>query len=274
MKLPGYKGLCATLAMLFAAPLGAAELEALLEWGQRIELGTPVSGVIGEVPVQVGQRVAAGELLLALDPRLFKARLEQAQAAAVEAEQLRLEAEREWQRARELYDRTVLSDRERSLAEIDAARAAAAWRKAQAELAQAQLELEYSQLRAPFTGMVVALQGQPGQTVVSALRSEPLVVLAGQGEMLARALVNSEQAQQLKPGDEVPVKVRSQTLPGKVRHLGLEPESPNGLGILYHLDVAFSPPQGWTLRRGEPATLLLKDALAAGRKEPPAEDKE
>jgi len=273
MTLPRSIGLIAGLATLFAGPLPAAELEALLEWGGRVELGTPLAGMVSSVEVREGQQVAQGDLLLTLDQRLFQARLEQAQAAAQEAEQLKLQAEREWQRARELHDRALLSDRKRALAQIDAARAGAAWRKAQAEQTQAQLELEYSQLRAPFSGVVVAVYVKPWQAVVNQTQVVPLLALANNTEMVARALINSEQAQHLQIGADVPVMLRGQRLPGKVLRIGLEPERPDGLGILYQLDVGFVPPQGATLRAGEAATLELKDLPGKGNKEKEPADK-
>lgn len=268
MKLPHLVGLSAGLVMLTNAPLKAADLEALLEWGQRVELGTPVSGVVGEVAVHRGESVEKGDLLLALDARLFQAHVEQAEAAAQEAEQLKAEADRELKRAKELHDRTLLSDRERTLAEIEAARAAAVLRKSQAELAQAKLELEYSQVRAPFAGVVVDVRAHAGETVVSDLQSTPLVVLADRSEMVARALVNADQARQFKPGAPITVSLRDQQIQGTVRGVALEPERPDGLGILYHLDVAFVPPADWVLRVSEPATLMTNGGPRA--KEPPA----
>jgi multidrug efflux pump subunit AcrA (membrane-fusion protein) len=42
----------------------AAGWPATLEWARRVELGVPVSGVVQEVTVAPGQRVAAGTVLV------------------------------------------------------------------------------------------------------------------------------------------------------------------------------------------------------------------
>ena len=58
-------------AVWLAAPVAAAtDLPASLDWGKRVELSTPVSGVIQNVPVKPGQRVEKDTVLLKLDQRL------------------------------------------------------------------------------------------------------------------------------------------------------------------------------------------------------------
>ena len=104
--------------------------QATLQWGQRAELGTLVSGVVAEVPVRAGQSVNKGALLVTLDDRGFRARVQGAQAAVTRTGVRFEEAKREQERAIELYDRTVLSEHERQLAEIalaEAGRQALGW---------------------------------------------------------------------------------------------------------------------------------------------------
>ena len=67
-------------AMLLASSIPANELLGTINWADRSELGTLVSGVVATVSVVSGQRVAPGEELLRLDDRGFKARVSEAQA--------------------------------------------------------------------------------------------------------------------------------------------------------------------------------------------------
>ena len=124
------------LALFFVAPAPALELEAELGWERRLELSTPVSGPVASVRVAPGERVEAGDLLLELDQRLYQARLDQARAGLEQARQNREEGRRDLERAEELYDRTVLSDHDLTLARISAAEAEAAHEEASAALTE------------------------------------------------------------------------------------------------------------------------------------------
>ncbi|WP_456379442.1 efflux RND transporter periplasmic adaptor subunit [Thiolapillus sp.] len=170
---------CTWLFLLLAMPLVMAEeYSVALEPGRQLTLGTLVSGVVGEVHVQPGQKVRQGELLLALDPREFQAQLTHAQAMVARANSLFAEALREENRARELYDRTLLSDHEMQKAQIGRLEAEAKKYGAAAELVQARLNLERSRITAPMDGWmqeVLAWKGQPLQNV---LEIQPLLVLA------------------------------------------------------------------------------------------------
>ena len=53
---------------------------------RRVEIGSPVTGVVVGVPVAEGDTVHAGQLLVALDPAETRAAVEQARAAVVQAE--------------------------------------------------------------------------------------------------------------------------------------------------------------------------------------------
>ena len=51
-----------------------------------VELGVLVSGEVAEVVVKPGQRVAAGDLLVKMDERLFKARVDEARTRLAAAQ--------------------------------------------------------------------------------------------------------------------------------------------------------------------------------------------
>jgi RND family efflux transporter MFP subunit len=235
----------------------ALDLDGRLAWGQRLELGTLVSGVVSEVSVHPGQSVAAGSVLLKLDDRGFRAEVDRARAVLARSEALSDEAVREDERAQELYDRTMLSDHERQVVQIARVEAESALAEAKARLAQAQLDLERSRLKAPFAARVLAVNATPGQAVVSSLQSQPLLVLADSQAMLAEAEIGASQLDGLTTGQAAMVGLGGDWLDGRIYAIGLEPVRRGEREVFYRLAVMFQVPKGMLLRAGTPAVLRL-----------------
>ncbi len=237
---------------LLGGAANAETLDARLHWLQRVVLGTPVSGVIAEVAAVPGQRVAQGEVLLRLESRPLQARVDGLAAERIARADDRDEARRERARAQELYDRTLLADHDLTLARIALARAEAALKTTEAQLAQARWELEYSQIRAPFDAWVVRRNAEPGQTVISNLQAEPLLVVARAGTMLARARVGAERLPVLAPGQALTVTVAGKAYAGRLQRIALEPDADGR----YAMDVRFDS-GARLLRAGLPARIEL-----------------
>lgn len=164
--------------LLAMAQVMAEEYSVYLKPGRQMPLGTLVSGVIDEVKVQLGQEVKQGEELLKLDQREFKAQLRRAQAMLARANSLFEEAKREEERARELYDRTLLSDHELQKAQIGRLEAESRKYDAAADLVQAKLHLERSVITAPTNGRVLEVQAWKGEPLQNALEIQPLILFA------------------------------------------------------------------------------------------------
>lgn len=144
----------------------------------RVELTTRVSGVVEEVLVKPGQRVAKGTVLARLDRTVLQARLEEAAAERQRAEAEEEDASREFERAQELYNRTVSSTSELEAATLRHTRAKAALAAANARFAIAKKNLADAELKAPFAGVVTAVPGLPGTVVAADCQPKPLVVLS------------------------------------------------------------------------------------------------
>lgn len=159
------------------ALLLACSLSAIGWAADRVPLTTPVSGVVKEVYVQVGQRVKKGDKLLALDDTRLKARVMEAEAGMTRFKQEAEDADRDLKRAEELFDRGVSSATEFDAAKLRHARAAADAREAEARLVIAQKDLEDSVLRAPFDGVVRSREAEPGMYVPAAFNPPTLIIL-------------------------------------------------------------------------------------------------
>ena len=253
------RGTIVTCLALLVGGVSAAELDGILTWARRAELGTLVSGAVTAVPVRVGQSVSAGDELLRLDDRGFKAGVAAARATVRRLKGRHAEAKREDERAVELYDRTVLSDRERQLALIAFQEAEADLVAARARLSQAQLDLERSRILAPYDATVVGITVAVGEIVVSELQSTPLIVVAEDGRLLATATVGAQHLGALQPGTTVRVQVRGQWHDGCVAELGLEPVSGSGRDAAYLVKASFISSSASRLHAGEPATIQYDD---------------
>lgn len=243
------------LLLVSVSPLYAATVDGTLRWVRRVELSTPVSGVVRTVDVHAGDEVSKGQLLLSLDDRGFKAEVQKAEAGVIKARGARAEAERELARAQDLYDRTLLSDHELQVAKIAAASAAADFASAKAELTLARLNLEYSHVRAPFRAVVLRRSVEEGQTVVTRLQSVPLLTLAEIGRMLARIELGDAQLATLKRGESVEVRVGARRYAGTVRRIGMEPVA--AAAGKYAVDIVFDYPPADGLHAGESVSVVL-----------------
>lgn len=237
--------------------LQAAEVTGSLQWVRRVELSTPVSGVISQVAVNSGDEVQKGQTLLNLDARGFNALVKKAEARVQTGKEARDEARRELERTTEMYERTLLSDHELQLAKIALSNAEAELQAAEAERTLARLELEYSRVQAPFDGVVLERSAEVGQTVVTRMQSVPLLVLAETGRMLARIEVGEQELATLRKGMEAQVRAGGKTFRGTVQRLGMEPVIAAGGVAKYEADVLFDYPRNERLRAGQSAVVVL-----------------
>ena len=155
--------------VLAAPPLLAAD---------KVELTTRVSGVVDQVLVKAGQSVKKGAILLRLDKTILQARFDEAVAEQARAQADEADAKREFDRAQELFNRTVSSTTEFDAAALRQARAQATLSAATARRVIAQKNLDDAELKAPFDGVVSAVPGAPGTVVAADCQPKTLVILS------------------------------------------------------------------------------------------------
>lgn len=171
-----------------------------------VEVGAQVSGQIVELLADFNSVVKKGQILAKLNPKQINAKIQQAEAdlaiaranlsaakaALLEAQVSQKDAERQLQRARDLFARKLLAETDVEAAALKAEQAIAqlASRNASVEVAQAsirqreaaltdaQTNLEYTIIRAPVAGMVIQRKVNVGQTLVSNMQTPVLFVIA------------------------------------------------------------------------------------------------
>ena len=244
----------AALTLFSNSNVMAEEIEATLEWSKRVELSTPVSGLVQEVFAQPGKIVAKGEVLIQLDPRAFKADLKYAQANLKNASEQHMEAKRELDRQADMYDRAMLSEHELQVAKNSFTAAQAKYHQAQSSLIKAKLNLEYSAVRAPFNAIAISIKAVKGQVVASEVTPPVLAIVAEAHRMLARFYTATDKINNFVENQGVKVNVSGSMYQGKIFKIALEPD---GLkSDLYAVDVVFDSKDS-VLRAGQKVTLDL-----------------
>ena len=231
----------------------AADIDGKIAWSQRIDLSTTVSGLVDEVLVNAGDKVEKGEVLLRLQSDRFNAALVSADAVKKDAKYKLKEAEREWDRAQELYERTVLSDTDLQLAENLLVSAQADFAQASAQQVNAKRDVTESVIRAPFAAVVLQRHAQPGQIVVTRTQSVPLITIAATKNYHASGAVLASVAGQLVKGEVVAVSVSGKRFNGILSSIGFEPIKGTQT---YSVVVSFTT-GGDLLRAGQSATIHL-----------------
>jgi membrane fusion protein (multidrug efflux system) len=157
------------------------EYPAQLKGVREVEVRARVSGILLERRYAEGARVEAGEVLFRIDPEPFRAEVAQAQAALEVQEASLGQARRERDRILPLFERELVSvrDRDNALAAFESAAAAVA--AARAALRTAELALSYTDVRAPISGLTSR-----------EVRSEGSLVTAGDDSSLLTYIVQAD----------------------------------------------------------------------------------
>lgn len=242
--------------MMLIVPIAYAEQhQATLEFAERRELSVPVSGIVQTIDVKVGQLVEQGQLLIKLDPTLFQAAIEQAEAQLSRTRSERAEAQRDYRKTQELYDRATISQVALENAKYKSERAEAAYLDAKAQLVRAKYELEHSLIQAPAAGWILAVKVEPGASIVNNWSVQPLIVLAARDRYIARAHVTSETITQLAMGKSAQVIIGNQAYPAVIHALSYEPITSDSADALrYRVEVLFNT-SGAIYLAGQPAQI-------------------
>jgi RND family efflux transporter MFP subunit len=248
------KWIVSVAAFCLPQALWAADVPATLQWSQRVELSTPVSGVVQTVNAEVGDLVKKGQVLLTLDSTALQARVTENQSEIIRLNAEAGEAKRDLERVQELHERTVVSTTELDQAKLRQVKSQSMLAEARARLRQNQKALDDASIRAPFDAVIVIRQAEPGLSVAAGLQAQMLLTVARSGEMIARMHLPSAQMDKLKTGQAVSVSVGGMSYSGKIKSLGLEPVKTRD-DTAYSVDVLFQHKDA--LRAGSAALVRL-----------------
>lgn len=171
-----------------------------------VQVGAQVSGRIQKLNADYNSTVKKGQLLAKMDPQLFAAALEQAnanflsgKAGVVRAEAQEKDAQLVLARAQKLGAEGLAAASEVQTAETNVAVTKAATEVAKAALAQAtaarnqaQVNLSYTDIFSPIDGTVISRSVDVGQTVAASLQAPVLFTIA---EDLKRMQVHTNVAE-------------------------------------------------------------------------------
>lgn len=208
----------------FCGPLLAAETEAtgiaqltkipneyhfdgIVEATQQSTISAQTQGQVIEILGDVDDFVEQGTVIIRLRDTEQQARLEQAKAELKAANAQLQEAHKEFERTREIFARKLVAQAAMDKATASLKSATARQEATSAALAQAEEQLAYTQVRAPYSGIVterlieLGETASPGQKLISGISLELLRVSVDIPQSLIHAIRQQPKARVTLPGN-------------------------------------------------------------------------
>ncbi len=180
------------------------EVIGTLKAANRTLVSSRVLATIESIEVAAGEQVRRGDVLVRLDDRELRARLDQAQQSVASARAVGVESKRAYSRSKPLFDKNVLSRSELDRAESAFRVAQAKQLQAEQAVREAEVMLSYATVAAPKSGRIVDRLAEPGDV---ARPGVPLLVLYDAASLRLEAPVPERLAVRMKPGDRLTVYV-------------------------------------------------------------------
>ena len=184
---------------------------------KQVDVGAQVSGQIQSLKVALGDSVKKGQLLAVIDPSVKRNDLKdaeaelkriQAQKRVKQALLKQYELEFKRQLAMRSSNASARADLESAQASLDSTRAEidaldAQITRARISVDTARTNLGYTQILAPMDGVVVAVETDEGQTLVSSQSAPTLLILADLATMTVKTLISEADVIRVEPGMKV-----------------------------------------------------------------------
>ncbi|UYZ60960.1 efflux RND transporter periplasmic adaptor subunit [Hymenobacter latericus] len=165
-----------------------ADIQAL----RNVEVRGRVQGFLDRIHVDEGQEVKQGQLLFSINDAPYRTQISKAKAALASAQAATRVAELEVKQVTLLVDKNIVSKTELEVAQAKLKAAQSEAAQARSSLADAQLHLSYTQVRAPFDGIIDRIPLKVGSlvddgtllTTVSDIRAVFAYFTVSEGEYL------------------------------------------------------------------------------------------
>jgi len=214
---------------------------------QSVAVGTQVSGRITELYADYNDRVREGDLIARIDPIIQQQQVRNAEANLERVQAALLQAEREFERGKVLYEQQVITETEFQKIEYDLTVAQSNLSSSEVSLEQARQNLSYTEIYAPIDGIVVERNVEPGQTVAASMSAPQLYLLASDlREIEILATVDESDIGQIRNGMEVRFTVQAYpttTFIGTVRQVRLSSTTQENV-VNYTAVISVQNPDG------------------------------
>ena len=181
-------------------------------------ISSRVMGVVTSLSVKEGDPVRTGQLLLTLDDRDVKERMNAASMALEAARQNRDLNEITWKRYRSLYDQKTVSAQDMDQTDTRRNVAVADFERARAMAEEAKTYLAFTRITSPGEGVVTKKQTDVGSMASPGVS---LLVIDAVGEAHVEAAVDEGRSAWIRPGmpTEVLIEALGKRLEGTVREV-------------------------------------------------------
>jgi RND family efflux transporter MFP subunit len=205
--------LLAACAILLATPALALEADCVTEPSRTVEVRAAVEGLIAAIPVDRGDTVKSGQVLVQLEAGREQASADLAQFRATmqgalrSAESRLAYAELKASRSAQMHEERFVSaenrdeaQTEKKLAEAQLLEVQDNQRVAELENRRAQAELRLRTVRSPINGVVVERSMNPGELADNRDARRPILKLANVGVLHVEALLPLDAHRQVRKG--------------------------------------------------------------------------
>jgi multidrug efflux system membrane fusion protein len=150
-----------------------------------VNVKAQVDGVIQRMPFTEGQNVKIGDILVAIDPQMYQAKLDQAKAEKEKANVQLANAKANLWRDQELLKNDYATQKQTDQDKMLVGQYTADLAQAEADIAYAQTQLDYTVIRSPVNGMIGIRNVDSGNliraadntTLVTVVQLEPISVI-------------------------------------------------------------------------------------------------
>ena len=193
------------------------EAAGVIEPIRTVEIKSKASGEILDLGADTGDTVQSGALLVRIDPRIPRNRLDQSLAQQNAAKATLANARAQLERGRKLRENAWINPADYDKLALDVATAESALVAARVAVENARIALEDTEVRAPASGTILSKRVEPGHVISSPTTDVGggtlLLTMADLDRVRVRTRVDETDIGKLVPGMEAQITVAS--FPGK-----------------------------------------------------------
>jgi HlyD family secretion protein len=191
-----------------------------------VKISAYVPAKIVKLPVEEGDMVKRGQLLVQLDDTEYRAAANRAKAELASARASKEQSRLTYNRRKELFEKKLTSQEEYDMAKTDLDLAEARYEQAVASLEQARYNLTKTTMTSPMDGIVTSLNAEVGEIVMIGTMNNPGTVIMTVSDMSvieAEVEVDETDIAGVRLGQEAKIEVDAYpdtTFRGKVTEMG------------------------------------------------------